>query len=54
MAERCEKVYAAVRDGHGDGIAELLGMEKTKVNYALEKLEEEGRIRREYRYWEIA
>ena len=54
MAERCEKVYAAVRDGHGDGIAEFLGTEKTKVNYALEKLEEEGRIRREYRYWEIA
>ena len=54
MVERCEKVYAAVRDGHGDGIAELLGMEKTKVNYALEKLEEEGRIHWECGYWEIA
>ena len=45
VEERMEKVYAAVKDGHGNNVADYLGMKYTEAHYALKKLEQGGRIR---------
>jgi DNA-binding MarR family transcriptional regulator len=46
--------YAAVKDGHGNDIADYLGMKYTEAYYALKKLEQGGRIRLEETGWVAA
>ena len=54
MNERVEKVYEAVKAGHGKNPAKHLGMKYTEVRNALKKLEGEGRIRMEGKCWVAA
>ena len=54
VEERMEKVYAAVKDGHGNDVADYLGMKYTEAYYALKKLEQGGRIRLEETGWVAA
>ena len=54
VEERMEKVYAAVKDGHGNDVADYLGMKYTEAHYALKKLEQGGRIRLEKKGWVVA
>ena len=54
VEERMEKVYAAVKDGHGNDVADYLGMKYTEAHYALKKLEQGGRIRLEKTGWVAA
>ena len=54
VEEWMEKVYAAVKDGQGDDVAEYLGMKYTEAHYALKKLEQGGRIRLEKTGWVAA
>jgi DNA invertase Pin-like site-specific DNA recombinase len=54
VEERMEKVYAAVKDGHGNDVADYLGMKYTEAHYALKKLEQGGRIRLEKKGWVAA
>lgn len=54
VEERMEKVYAAVKDGHGNDVAAYLGMKYTEAHYALKKLEQGGRIRLEKKGWVAA
>ena len=54
LDERVEKVYEAVKAGNGTNTAKHLGMKYTDVQYALKKLEEEGRIRKEGKCWVAA
>ena len=49
-----DRVYQAVYDGHGFGVAGYLGMKYTEVHYALQKLDKEGRIRKEKGEWVVA
>ena len=46
VEERMEKVYAAVKDGHGNDVADFLGMKYTEAHYALKKLEQGGRVKK--------
>lgn len=46
--------YAAVKDGHGNDIADYLGMKYTEAYYALKKLEQGGRIKLEETGWVAA
>lgn len=54
VEERMEKVYAAVKEGHGNDVADYLGMKYTEAHYALKKLEQGGRIRLEKKGWVAA
>jgi DNA invertase Pin-like site-specific DNA recombinase len=54
VEERMEKVYAAVKDGHGNDVAEFLGMKYTEAHYALKKLEQGGRVKKEKGEWVAA
>ena len=54
VEERMEKVYAAVKDGHGNDVADFLGMKYTEAHYALKKLEQGGRVKKEKGEWVAA
>ena len=54
VEERMEKVYAAVKEGHGNDVADYLGMKYAEAHYALKKLEQGGRIRLEKKGWVAA
>jgi DNA-binding MarR family transcriptional regulator len=49
-----EKVYAAVKNGHGNDVADYLGMKYTEAHYALKKLEQGGRMKKEKGEWVAA
>ena len=51
MEMRMETVYQAVKAGHQVGIGSFLGMKSGQVRYALEKLEQAGRVRKEDGAW---
>ena len=54
VEERMEKVYTAVKDGHGFNVAEYLGLRYTEAHYALKKLEKAGRVKKENGVWVAA
>ena len=54
VEERIEKVYTAVKDGHGNDVADYIGMKYSEAHYALKRLEQRGRIRRGKTGWVTA
>lgn len=54
IVERMEAVYKAVKEGHEMNIAAYLGMDGSKVKYALQKLEKQGRVQKVDCYWVAA
>ena len=54
VEERMEKVYTAVKDGHENDVADYLGMKYTEAHYALKKLEQGGRVKKEKGEWVAA
>ena len=54
VEERMKKVYAAVKDGHGNDVADFLGMKYTEAHYALKKLEQGGHVKKSNGEWVAA